>query len=263
MNTRIKSMKQLAIATLAIVIFTLIPAQAQSPARKIVNDSFTSRADFGLDLFRFLAGRESLSARRPAGFRLMPEASARINAGPVTVLATGPKLQVLGSGTLGRLTKWTGFTSSNSVIGDSTIFEDKFGKVGIGTDSLMSRLTVAGMIETTLGGLKFPDGTVQTTSAATALFSVAHDVTLTGDGTSGSPLGVAIPLNLSGATGAEVLAVQNLGIGDNRFTIKTSAANVKVSWQVTGIRQDPYANKNRIKVEEEKPERERRLLPPL
>ncbi|MGD0921234.1 MAG: hypothetical protein ABSA70_05640 [Terriglobia bacterium] len=27
----------------------------------------------------------------------------------------------------------------------------------------------------------------------------------------------------------------------------------KVSWQVTGIRQDPYAKAHRIKVEEEKP----------
>jgi len=32
---------------------------------------------------------------------------------------------------------------------------------------------------------------------------------------------------------------------------------VKVSWQVTGIRQDAYANMHRIKVEEDKPERER------
>jgi hypothetical protein len=43
----------------------------------------------------------------------------------------------------------------------------------------------------------------------------------------------------------------------NRFVIRTSAPNVKVSWQVTGIRQDAYANKNRIKVEVEKSERER------
>src|SRR6185503_8766934 len=46
-------------------------------------------------------------------------------------------------------------------------------------------------------------------------------------------------------------------IRDNRFAIKTSAANVKVSWQVTGVRQDAYANKNRIKVEEEKSRQER------
>jgi hypothetical protein len=32
---------------------------------------------------------------------------------------------------------------------------------------------------------------------------------------------------------------------------------MKVSWQVTGIRKDPWANANRIKVEKEKPSKER------
>lgn len=42
-----------------------------------------------------------------------------------------------------------------------------------------------------------------------------------------------------------------------KFSIKTDKSNVKVSWQVTGIRQDAYANAHRIKVEEEKPAAER------
>jgi hypothetical protein len=42
----------------------------------------------------------------------------------------------------------------------------------------------------------------------------------------------------------------------NRFTIKTSKPGVKVSWQVTGIRQDAYANAHRIQVEEGKPPQE-------
>jgi len=46
-------------------------------------------------------------------------------------------------------------------------------------------------------------------------------------------------------------------VKDNRFRIQTSAPNVKVSWQVTGIRQDAWANQNRIKVEEVKSERDR------
>jgi hypothetical protein len=41
------------------------------------------------------------------------------------------------------------------------------------------------------------------------------------------------------------------------FAIKTDKPNVKVSWQVTGIRQDPWANAHRIPVELLKPERER------
>jgi hypothetical protein len=46
-------------------------------------------------------------------------------------------------------------------------------------------------------------------------------------------------------------------IAHNRFVIRTSKPGVKVSWQVTGIRQDAYANANRIPVEEDKPAGER------
>jgi trimeric autotransporter adhesin len=46
-------------------------------------------------------------------------------------------------------------------------------------------------------------------------------------------------------------------IKGNRFKIRTSLPNVEVSWQVTGIRQDAFAERHRIPVEEVKPERER------
>ena len=46
-------------------------------------------------------------------------------------------------------------------------------------------------------------------------------------------------------------------INDNRFTIKTDKPNVEVSWQVTGIRQDPYAEAHRVGVEEDKKAEER------
>jgi hypothetical protein len=46
-------------------------------------------------------------------------------------------------------------------------------------------------------------------------------------------------------------------IKGNRFVIRTSEPNVEVSWQVTGIRQDAFARKNRIKVEVDKDKRER------
>jgi hypothetical protein len=38
-------------------------------------------------------------------------------------------------------------------------------------------------------------------------------------------------------------------VTDNRFEIAGGPAGLKVSWQVTGIRQDPFANANRIQVE--------------
>ena len=96
---------------------------------------------------------------------------------------------VTGSGTPGRVSKWTGVSGSSTyVLGDSNIFEDKFGKIGIGTPAPTSLLTVQGMIETTLGGVKFPDGTVQTTAALSSIF---HDASLMGNGTASSPLGIA------------------------------------------------------------------------
>ena len=128
----------------------------------------------------------------PVRFRLTAATSARTNAGPRPTTINlmpiaGPNPQVLGGGTLGRLTKWTGFTSSNSVIGDTTIFEDKFGNVGIGTDSPTSKLTVAGTIQASGGS------------------SILRTPTLTGNGTLASPLGVAVPLFLTGAVNRDAV----------------------------------------------------------
>jgi hypothetical protein len=46
-------------------------------------------------------------------------------------------------------------------------------------------------------------------------------------------------------------------IEDNRFQIAGGLPGLKVSWQVTGIRHDPYADMYRIPVEEDKPAEER------
>ncbi len=46
-------------------------------------------------------------------------------------------------------------------------------------------------------------------------------------------------------------------VSNNRFTIAGGTPGLEVSWQVTGIRKDPYANTHRIPVEVEKPPRER------
>jgi len=51
-------------------------------------------------------------------------------------------------------------------------------------------------------------------------------------------------------------AIVKQEIAHNRFVIRTSRPSVKVSWQVTGIRHDAYANAYRIPEEEEKPAQE-------
>jgi hypothetical protein len=46
-------------------------------------------------------------------------------------------------------------------------------------------------------------------------------------------------------------------VRDNRFKIAGGKPRMEVSWQVTGVRRDPYAEAHRIQVEEEKPQSER------
>jgi len=191
-----------ALAILVGMISTSVRAQAQSPAAGAYEPALTlARAEFR---FSDLLAHTASNKLHPvsAGSNLSQAAGgfhkATVPFFNITPAAAGIglNLPVLGGGTLGRLTKWSGFTSSNSFLGDTTIFEDKYGNVGVGTDSPTSRLTVSGMVEASLGGYKFPDGTVQATSAAGALLSVAHNATLEGNGTEASPLQVASPLDI-------------------------------------------------------------------
>jgi len=46
-------------------------------------------------------------------------------------------------------------------------------------------------------------------------------------------------------------------VHDNQFTIRTNKPGIKVSWQVTGVRHDAFAEQNPIHVEEEKAPRDR------
>lgn len=52
-------------------------------------------------------------------------------------------------------------------------------------------------------------------------------------------------------------AIVGSKIKDGRFTIRTDKPNVEVSWQVTGLRKDPYAAQHRVQAEVAKPDRER------
>jgi hypothetical protein len=46
-------------------------------------------------------------------------------------------------------------------------------------------------------------------------------------------------------------------VHDGKFQIATNATNVEVSWQITAVRQDPFAKAHPLVVEQQKPERER------
>lgn len=99
------------------------------------------------------------------------------------------------------------------------------GFVGIGTTNPLNKFEVAngnvrvgGFIESTTGGFKFPNGTVQTTAATPGLSSVTHDATLTGNGTGGSPLGLAAgavtlsKLSAAPSASGQVLTYDGVGL---------------------------------------------------
>jgi hypothetical protein len=50
-------------------------------------------------------------------------------------------------------------------------------------------------------------------------------------------------------------------IARNRFTIRSSAPNTEVSWQVSGIRKDAWAEAHRIPVEQDKSEEKKGHVP--
>jgi hypothetical protein len=62
-------------------------------------------------------------------------------------------------------------------------------------------------------------------------------------------------LTAIGAPGPNLYVAEE--ISGNRFKIAGGKPGAKVSWQVTGVRQDAYAKAHRIPVEEDKPTEQR------
>ena len=180
----------------SILLWTiLIAASAQA---QTTPDLATNNRPRDVRFFDLLA--QARPARR-AAFLLMPSsryAETNGNSLPMTAAAEASPPAVHGGGTIGKIPIWIETSpSGNSVIGDSIISQLN-DNIGIGLATPTSKLTVQGMIETTLGGYRFPDGTIQITAATSGLTSIFGDATLTGNGTPASPLGVAVPLSLTG-----------------------------------------------------------------
>jgi hypothetical protein len=174
-------------------------AQAQQPGSGSSKTDAVSKINLSNLLGRaWRSGRPSLLLMASSRYSSV----SNFNITPAAVTASSPAVH--GSGTVGKISLWVDTRpNGESTLGDSIITQLN-GNIGIGLATPASKLTVQGMIETTLGGYKFPDGTVQTTAALSGLQSVFHDQTLQGDGTRGRPVGVAVPLNVTGAVLADL-----------------------------------------------------------
>ena len=83
-------------------------------------------------------------------------------------VTTGASNTFLGANTSGtsNLTNATAIGAGTTVAQSNSLVLGNNANVGIGTSAPASKLTVVGLIETTTGGVKFPDGSIQTTAAA-------------------------------------------------------------------------------------------------
>jgi trimeric autotransporter adhesin len=103
--------------------------------------------------------------------------------------------------------------------------------VGIGTATPAYPLDVAGIIRTSSGGIKFPDGTVQTTAATGGggtITGVTAGTDLTGGGTSGN-----VTLNLD-TTKVPQLNTANTFTGNQTVNGNVTASNVTATQTVGG-----------------------------
>jgi hypothetical protein len=141
-------------------------------------------------------------------------------------------------------------------IGASTVASERMritaaGHVGIGTTAPAQPLSVAGIIESTTGGIKFPDGTTQSTAARSSAgnneaFGLSSLVNVT-TGTYDTAFGdYSLSANTTGsnntAIGYQALAVNTTGHDNTATGYQALAKNTTGSWNAAHGQGALYSN---------------------
>jgi hypothetical protein len=107
---------------------------------------------------------------------------------------------------------------------------DTSGNVGIGLTSYSSKLTVAGTIESTTGGVKFPDATTQTTKGIAAAWAQITSITTTSGTTA---IFSNIPQTYTALRFAIVGVSHNGGTnGSIRMSVSSDGVTYSAAWNL-------------------------------
>ncbi|WP_413944108.1 beta strand repeat-containing protein [Bdellovibrio sp. HCB-162] len=154
------------------------------------------------------------------------------------------------------------FSVWDYVAGTSRVLVDSAGNVGIGTTSPGEKLSVNGIIESTSGGIKFPDGSIQTKATVAGNLDIRRGsaALLTGLNLNGSTptYDVAIPATLPEDTRAIIMVVQyNHGSGTtnthgyitfNAYQTGTTAGETDYKTAYTKQSFNDYANTHQVEM---------------
>jgi hypothetical protein len=111
-------------------------------------------------------GQAVATANLPMGGFKLTGLGAATTAGEA--LSYGQAASVSDLAYTGTLTGGTGVVN----LGSGQLYKDASGNLGVGTTTGTSKITATGVVESTTGGFKFPDGTTQTTAATSSVSSV-------------------------------------------------------------------------------------------
>ncbi len=176
-----------------------------------------------------------------------------------------------GTGVYGEADNGTGSSGVWGVSLGPTLAQSGYAGLFTGSVNVSEDLLVTGMISKAGGSFKIDDPTDPANKYLYHSFVESPDMKNIYDGlVTLDPLGEAVvelpdwfealnqdfryQLTAVGAPGPNLYVAEE--VHDHQFKIAGGKPGAKVSWQVTGIRQDAWANAHRIPVEVEKPARE-------
>ena len=236
------SLKAYFLTLLTVTVLSVNVVQGQTSETQSNSDSYAQASNAGVQFFKYPTQARHY---RSVGIRLLPghyKISDKISAGgplfSTTPMSTwAPQIVTSLNGLMGNLTLVPGANITITPAGNNltiatagllslvshnaTLAGDGTGgsplsiaNGGVGTNHLADLAVTAAKLNTPIAPaagqvLSFNGGSMTWQTPASSIASVAHDSSLTGDGTSGSPLGISVPLTLESSGSTPVLTLVN------------------------------------------------------